>query len=231
MALAEVSRDAAPLQQLLVGRSGFLMGLEAPPQIDTNQSEVWDGSESWGSSERAPSYATLQKQAAGSDWLVRSIESLPDGQLVIRRDDLKKVPPRVGPAWLRCQLHVQDLRWARKELEVMLQRYLAARMFTQGLDRPFGAFLCACSNTALDESELGPNGSIAAEMGVAELTEVLGNGKLIFGALTPGEVGPPGIAMGGSGRKRTTRQGHTVSFCLFSYEPTTNDVASSDGAS
>jgi len=106
----------------------------------------------------------------------------------------------------------------------MVQRYLAARMFIPGLQRPFGGLLCACSNTASDESTVGQDGSIANEMDVAELAEVLGGTNLIAGALTTGEVGPPGIAMGGSGKKRTTRQGHTVSFCMFSYEPTTGEV-------
>ena len=44
----------------------------------------------WGSSQRAPSYASLRRQAAPSDWLVRSLEPLPGGGVVIRRENLKQ---------------------------------------------------------------------------------------------------------------------------------------------
>ena len=39
----------------------------------------------WGSSERAPSYTALRRQAASCDWLLRSLELLPGGSVVIRR--------------------------------------------------------------------------------------------------------------------------------------------------
>jgi len=216
-ALAEVSRGAGPLEQLLVERSGFLLGLEAPRQH--SEKKVWDGAESWGTSERAQSYTSMMKQSASSDWLVRSIEPSANGTLVVRREDLKKVPRRVGPAWFRCQLHVLDLRWARKELQLMLQRYLSLRMFLQNLQAPFGALVCQCSTT------VGSKESEESELGYMELSNVLGKDLPITGALTNGEVAPPGIYMGGLDGKRTTRQGHTVSMCLFSYEPTNKDEA------
>jgi len=216
-ALAEVTRGAGPLEQLLVERSGFLLGLEAPRQH--SEKKVWDGAESWGTSMRAPSYSAMAKQSASSDWLVRSIEPSADGTLVIRREDLKKVPRRVGPAWLRCQLHVRDLRWARKELQLMLQRYLSVRMFLQNLQAPFGALVCQCSTTVSSQK------TAEDELGYTELRDVLGKDLPITGALSHGEVAPPGIYMGGVENKRVTRQGHTVSMCLFSYEPTSEDVA------
>jgi len=216
-ALAEVSRGAGPLEQLLVERSGFLLGLEAPRQLSENT--AWDGSESWGTSMRAPSYTKMMKQSAGSDWLVRSIEPSANGALVVRREDLKKIPRRVGPAWFRCQLHVLDLRWARKELQLMLQRYLSVRMFLQNLQAPFGAMVCQCSTTVSSQESVG------GELGYMELNNVLGKDLPIAGALTHGELAPPGIYMGGFENKRTTRQGHTVSMCLFSYEPRNRDEA------
>lgn len=211
-ALAAVGDDAGQLEKFLIDRAGFLLGLEAPRQMDTDFSKVWDGGETWGSSDRAPSYGRLMKQACGSDWLVRSIEPLPDGRLVIRRDDLKRVPPRVGPSWLRCQLHVQDLRQARKELQLMLQRYLGARLFLPGLTPPVGALVCACSTTTSQDST-------DPELGMTEIREVFGDELPIAGLLTHGELVPPGISIGGLDRKRTTRQGHTVSLCFFSYQP------------
>lgn len=214
-ALEAVGREAGQLQQLLVGRSGFLLGLEAPQQMEDTRSKVWDGAESWGSSDRAASYAQLAKTAGASDWLVRSIEPLPDGRLVIRREDLRKVPPRVGPAWLRCQLHVRDDRQARKELILMLQRYLTARLFLPGLQAPLGALLCSCAASSGNNQEAG----MEAEMGYKEIREVLGDKLPVASVLTHGEVGPPGIAIGGLDQKRTTRQGHTISCCLLSYEP------------
>ncbi|CAE8703116.1 unnamed protein product, partial [Polarella glacialis] len=97
--LATACQEASPLQRLLIERGGFLLGLEAPPDLDTDNSKVFD--DAWGTSERAPAYAKLQRQAGGSDWLVRSLDLLPSGAVVVRREDLKRVPPRVGPAWLR----------------------------------------------------------------------------------------------------------------------------------
>jgi len=216
-ALAQVSQGARPLEQLLVERSGFLLGLEAPQQH--SDKKAWDGAESWGTSMRAPSYTSMMKQAAGSDWLVRSIETSANGTLVVRREDLKKIPRRVGPAWFRCQLHVLDLRWARKELQLMLQRYLSFRMFLQNLQAPFGALVCQCSTTVSSQE------SHEGELGYMELRNVLGKDLPITGALTHGEVSSPGIYMCGFENKRTTRQGHTVSMCLFSYEPTNKDQA------
>eukprot|EP00438_Fugacium_kawagutii_P010037 Skav212669 [mRNA] locus=scaffold1227:621609:630682:+ [translate_table: standard] len=75
--------EATPSQQLLIERSGFLLGLEAPKPLDPEKSKVYD--DVWGSSERAPSYTALRRQAASCDWLLRSLEKLPGGSIVVRR--------------------------------------------------------------------------------------------------------------------------------------------------
>lgn len=213
-ALEDVGRNAGPLERLLIERSGFLLGLEAPrQQMDPDRSKTWD--DTWASSARAPAYSWLQKQATASDWLVRSIELLPSGAIVVRREDLKRVPPRVGPAWLRCRLHVQDHRRARGELRLMLQRYLGARMMIpKPTPPPFGALVCAC-HTWVSASDTFGDG----EVGVAELDEVFGKQMSVACVATNLEVAPPGVAIGGIDQRRTTRQGHTASFAFLSYEP------------
>lgn len=209
-ALAEVTHEAGPLERMLVERSGFLMGFEAPEQLDPAREKVYD--DAWGSSERLPSYAQLQKQANGNDWLVRSIDPLPNGTIVVQREDLKRVPPRVGPSWVRCQLHVSDGRWARGELRLMVQRYLGARMMLNRLSPPIGAFVCACSTWGAGSQE-------DSEVGYTELVEAFGDRLPVARIVTHGEVAPPGVALGGTDQRRTARLGHTCSVGLLSYEP------------
>lgn len=209
-ALDEVTSEVEPLQRLLIQRSGFLLGFEAPETVDSTKSKEYD--DLWGSSERAPSYAQLAKQAHGSDWLVRSIDPLPNGTIVVQREDLKRVPRRVGAAWLRCQLHVADHRWARREMQLMIQRYLGARMMLSRATPPIGAIVCACPSWSSGEED-------EEEVGVTELQEAFGEHLPIARAVTHGEVAPTGVALGGVDQRRTARLGHTCSCCLLSYEP------------
>jgi len=207
-ALDEVGREAGPLERLLIERSGFLLGLEAPANLDPAKSKEYD--DQWGSSTRLPSYAMLAKQANQSDWLVRSIDPLPNGTIVVQREDLKQVPPRVGPSWLRIQLHVADKRRAQKELELMIQRYLGARMTLPRAAPPIGAFVCACASW---------DGDGEWEVGLKELREVFGEHLPVARAVTHGEVAPTGVALGGLMQRRTARLGHTCSLGFLSYEP------------
>jgi len=181
------------------------MGLEAPKPLDADKSKVYD--DIWGSSKAPPSYTKLANTAAGSDWLVRSLDVLPNKTIVVRRDDLKQVPRRVGVAWLRCQLHVRDSVRAGEELRLMIQRYLGARMFLPKATVPIGALVCACQSWK------------EAEVGIQELQEALGSQLTVASAGTHGEIAAPGISLGGVDAKRTMRQGHTMSCCLLSYEP------------
>lgn len=207
--LREVCRKATPLQRILIERSGFLMGLEAPKPLDPEKSKVYD--DVWGSSERAPSYTALRKQAAACDWLLRSLEPLPGGSVVIRRDNLKRVPPRVGPRWLRCQLHVFDERQGKEELRLSLQRYMGARMTLDSAGcsalRPFGALIFACRSWCEQ----------ADGVGVAEVSAAFDPPVTVVTVNVCGEVAQPGIALGGVDQKRTTVQGHTATCCFLSY--------------
>mmetsp|Transcript_77295 Transcript_77295/g.121700 ORF Transcript_77295/g.121700 Transcript_77295/m.121700 type:complete len:586 (-) Transcript_77295:7-1764(-) len=206
--LQEVSKQATPLQQLLIERSGFLLGLEAPKPLDPEKSKVYD--DVWGSSERAPSYTALRRQANSCDWLLRSLEPLPGGSVVIRRDNLKRVPPRVGPAWLRCQLHVFNERKGKQELELMLQRYMGARMtIPVPVGAPFGAVVFTCHSWCANND--------GEEVAVAELSRAFSAVPVVT-VNCCGEVAMPGIALGGVDQKRTTVQGHTATCCFFSYE-------------
>jgi len=208
--LQEVSKQATPLQQLLIERSGFLLGLEAPKPLDPEKSKVYD--DVWGSSERAPSYTALRRQAASCDWLLRSLELLPGGSVVISRDNLKRVPPRVGPAWLRCQLHVFDERQGKQELELMLQRYMGARMTIGApLNAPFGALIFTCRSWCSKYNH-------GEEVGVSEVSKAFDRLMPIVTVNVCGEVAMPGIALGGIDQKRTTVQGHTATCCFLSYE-------------
>ncbi|CAK9075197.1 FIST domain-containing protein, partial [Durusdinium trenchii] len=190
-------------------------GLEAPKPLDPDKSKVYD--DVWGSSERAPSYTALRRQAANCDWVVRSLETLPGGSVVIRRDDLKRVPPRVGPAWLRCQLHVFDEHQGKKELQLMLQRYMGARMTLPctGLKRPFGVLVFACRSWCARYFEESPG----EEVGLAEVSAAFDPPVPSVTVNVCGEVAQPGIALGGVDTKRTTVQGHTATCCFLSYEP------------
>mmetsp|Transcript_48684 Transcript_48684/g.136146 ORF Transcript_48684/g.136146 Transcript_48684/m.136146 type:complete len:728 (-) Transcript_48684:78-2261(-) len=209
--LAATIRDAGPLNRVLIKRSGILIGMEAPRQpLDGERSQVYD--DIWGSSNRAPSYAELQRQATSGDWLVRSVEPLPDGSVVIRREDLKRVPPRVGPAWLRCQLHVHDDMWARDEFKLSLQRYLGARMMLPYAGELMGVLVCACSCRSRGAE------SDSEEWTTAEMREVFGEGLPMASVATNGEISPPGVSLGGSDKTRTTWQGHTTSCCFLTYE-------------
>jgi len=210
-ALAEVLKETGPLDKFLIERDGFFLGLEAASQpIDSNRNQVYD--DCWGSARRAPSYAQLASQTIGTDWLVRTIEPMPNGAVVLRRDDLKQVPPRVGPAWLRCQLHVRNTHRAREEIKLMMQRYLGARMLLNNASQPIGALIGICASWAAAAEEEG------AEVGYAELQEIFGEALPIARVWTNGEIAGPGVALGDSPR-RTNRQGHTASCCILSYEP------------
>eukprot|EP00435_Cladocopium_sp_Y103_P059956 s329_g21.t1 len=202
--LQEVSKQATPLQQLLIERSGFLLGLEAPKPLDPEKSKVYD--DVWGSSERAPSYTALRRQANSCDWLLRSLEQLPGGSIVIRRDNLKRVPPRVGPAWLRCQLHVFNERKGKQELELMLQRYMGARMtIPVPVGAPFGAVVFTCHSWCANND--------GEDVGVAEVSGAFDPPVPVVTVNVCGEVAQPGIALGGVDQKRTTVQGHTATCC------------------
>eukprot|EP00931_Biecheleriopsis_adriatica_P065398 TRINITY_DN39926_c0_g1_i1.p1 TRINITY_DN39926_c0_g1~~TRINITY_DN39926_c0_g1_i1.p1 ORF type:complete len:592 (+),score=113.78 TRINITY_DN39926_c0_g1_i1:266-1777(+) len=210
--LAAVSRDASPLQKLLIEKSGFLLGLEAPKQLDPDKSKVYD--DIWGSSKRAPSYASLKKMTSNSDWLVRSLEALPSGSVVIRRDNLKRVPPRVGPAWLRCQLHVLDDSYGRQELDLMLQRYLGSRMtLPSPAGRPLAALMFTCSVWAANA-----RAAMEEEVGLKEVAQLFGDDLPVVSMDVCGEVVPPGVTIGGMDQKRTTVQGHTATCCFLSYD-------------
>mmetsp|Transcript_40114 Transcript_40114/g.89909 ORF Transcript_40114/g.89909 Transcript_40114/m.89909 type:complete len:249 (-) Transcript_40114:222-968(-) len=208
--LEAVCKQASPLQQLLIEKSGYLLGLEAPKPLDHDKSKVYD--DIWGSSERAPSYSSLRRQAAACDWLVRSLEPLPGGSVVIRRENLKRIPPRVGPAWVRCQVHVFDEQQGRQELQLMLQRYMGARMTLQTPGRPFGAMIFTCRSWF-------PHAE--GEVGVAEVSAAFDPPPTMVSVNVCGEVAHPGIALAGVDQKRTTVQGHTATFCFLSYEPST----------
>ncbi|CAE7562277.1 unnamed protein product [Symbiodinium natans] len=209
--LEAVCRQASPVQQLLIEKGGYLLGLEAPQPLDPDKSKVYD--DVWGSSERAPSYSSLRRQAASCDWLVRSLEPLPGGSVVIRRENLKRIPPRVGPAWVRCQVHVFDERQGRQELQLMLQRYMGARMtLPTPAGKPFGAMIFTCSSWFAQAEE---------EVGVAEVSAAFDPPPTVVSVNVCGEVAHPGIALGGVDQKRTTIQGHTATCCFLSYEPST----------
>jgi len=218
--LADVSKDAGPLERLLLDRSGFLLGLEAPQQpVDPNKSKEYD--DLWGSSERLPSYDNLQKRAISSDWLVRSLESMPNDSVVVRREDLKRVPPRVGPSWLRAQLHVRDATKAQEELQLMMQRYLGVRMMMSKAPAPIGAIVCTCASWAAEAEATREKGH--TEVGYDELREVWGQQLPITGLSTNGEIAPPGVSVGGVNKRWTTRQGHTSSCCIMVYDPDVHD--------
>eukprot|EP00439_Symbiodinium_sp_Y106_P063066 s5068_g9.t1 len=208
--LEAVCKQASPVQQLLIEKGGYLLGLEAPRDpLDPDKSKVYD--DVWGSSERAPSYSSLRRQAAACDWLVRSLEPLPGGSVVIRRENLKRIPPRVGPAWVRCQVHVFDERQGRQELQLMLQRYMGARMtLPTPAGKPFGAMIFTCRSWFAQAED---------EVGVAEVSAAFDPPPTVVSVNVCGEVAHPGIALGGVDQKRTTIQGHTATCCFLSYEP------------
>ena len=194
--LEAVCRQASPVQQLLIEKGGYLLGLEAPQPLDPDKSKVYD--DVWGSSERAPSYSSLRRQAASCDWLVRSLEPLPSGSVVIRRENLKRIPPRVGPAWVRCQVHVFDERQGRQELQLMLQRYMGARMtLPMPAGKPFGAMIFTCRSWFAQAED---------EVGVAEISAAFDPPPTVVSVNVCGEVAHPGIALGGVDQKRTTIQ-------------------------
>mmetsp|Transcript_57521 Transcript_57521/g.106235 ORF Transcript_57521/g.106235 Transcript_57521/m.106235 type:complete len:593 (-) Transcript_57521:275-2053(-) len=216
-ALAEILEQADPVEKRLIERSGLLIGLEAPKQLDPQRNKVYD--DMWGSSQRAPSYAHLAKTAGLSDWLVRSIEKLPDGAIVVRRDDLKQVPRKVGASWLRMQLHVHNGYRAREELRLMLQRYFAARFMLPQTSVPFGAMSVTCSSWASSDEGSG------SEVAYRELREAMEQSGTavpdlpIAAATVCGEIAPPGVTLGGLDSKRTARHGHTASCAVMTYEP------------
>eukprot|EP00930_Biecheleria_cincta_P096913 TRINITY_DN88685_c0_g1_i1.p1 TRINITY_DN88685_c0_g1~~TRINITY_DN88685_c0_g1_i1.p1 ORF type:complete len:625 (+),score=81.98 TRINITY_DN88685_c0_g1_i1:123-1997(+) len=213
--LAAVSRAASPLQQILIEKHGFLLGLEAPGQLDPTKSKTYD--DVWGSSERAPSYASLRKRTSAIDWLVRSLEPLPSGSVVIRHENLRAVPPRVGPAWLRCQVHVFDEQRAQQELQLMFQRYSGTRMALPiPPTRPIGAIIFTCAAWASFAQLDGKH-----EVGHHDIKGLFGEHIPVASVNVCGEVAPAGITIGGLDEKRTTMQGHTATFCFFSYEPHT----------
>ena len=203
--LEAVCRQASPVQQLLIEKGGYLLGLEAPQPLDPDKSKVYD--DVWGSSQRAPSYSSLRRQAASCDWLVRSLEPLPGGSVVIRRENLKRIPPRVGPAWVRCQVHVFDERQGRQELQLMLQRYMGARMtLPTPAEKPFGAMIFTCRSWFAQAEE---------EVGVAEILAAFDPPPTVVSANVCGEVAHPGIALGGVDQKRTTIQAGVLKGQMF----------------
>jgi small ligand-binding sensory domain FIST len=216
-ALTQVLKEASPTAQRDIYRDGFLLGFEAPEQskgfLDASRSKVYD--DTWGTSDRAPSYAKLAKLATSSDWLLRSHEDLPDGTILVRRDDLKQVPPRVGPRWLRMQLHISDRAYAKKEMRRMLQCYAGARMMMAKASPPFGALACVCKSVASKASAEGEE-----EVSYADtVASLFGDQLPIASATVCGEIAPQGVTLGGINERRTARHGHTASCCFFSYEP------------
>ena len=201
--LEAVCKQASPVHQLLIEKGGYLLGLEAPRDpLDPDKSKVYD--DVWGSSERAPSYSSLRRQAAACDWLVRSLEPLPGGSVVIRRENLKRIPPRVGPAWVRCQVHVFDERQGRQELQLMLQRYMGARMtLPTPAGKPFGAMIFTCRSWFAQAED---------EVGVAEVSAAFDPPPTVVSVNVCGEVAHPGIALGGVDQKRTTIQARLHKF-------------------
>lgn len=208
--MAAITKEADPQFQRLIERSGFLLGFEAPAQLDHDKAKVFD--DYWGSSERAPSYTSLAKQAGNSDWLVRRLEPLPSGAVVVHREDLKRVPPRVGPRWLRCKLHVPDDRWARSELKLMVQRYMGARLTLAKPVPPLAVLSFSCATWAANAQKSGKG-----EVARTELQEVFGQAIPFVGVSGRGEVAASGISLATMNSKPTVVQCFTASSCIISY--------------
>ena len=86
----ETSKSQKAQESWLVGGlehvSPHILGMSSsqpPPSRAPVDRQVYD--DVWGSSERAPSYTALRRQANSCDWLLRSLEPLPGGSVVIRR--------------------------------------------------------------------------------------------------------------------------------------------------
>eukprot|EP00929_Paragymnodinium_shiwhaense_P029385 TRINITY_DN16846_c0_g1_i1.p1 TRINITY_DN16846_c0_g1~~TRINITY_DN16846_c0_g1_i1.p1 ORF type:complete len:612 (+),score=125.92 TRINITY_DN16846_c0_g1_i1:71-1906(+) len=203
--LTAATAELSDIEQMLVDRSGLLIGLETPAEIK----------EVSGGDEKPTTRSELTKMALPKDWVVRSYEDMLSGDsIILRRENLKRVPPRVGPQYLRMQLHVQDCTWAQQEEKTNFQRYMGARMFSsQDNGTPFGALALTCTHWAKRAAAIGE-----AEVGLRAIKEVLGE-LPVAGASVSGELAPAGISMGGVDNTRTAQHGYSSAACIFSYEP------------
>jgi small ligand-binding sensory domain FIST len=198
-AIAAACKSLGPLDEVLMNRNGLLMGIE------TKKEEVTMNS----MDTTAPS---IQRDSTKSQYLVRSFQFMPDGDLYVRSHDFKRVPPNVGEPRKNVQLHVRDEYRAHEDCKLMLRRYSVARLCFQECEAPVctGAvvFHCAASDTSVDGFS-------------AELRSLFGRKDMpVSRANLRGEIGPPmGIAMGGIDSRHTDRHGHTVTGCLFCYNP------------
>merc|ERR1712137_883387 len=88
----------------------------------------------------------LRKQSP-SEYLVRSFEFMPDGELYVRSHNFNQVPAKVGEPQKNFQLHVRDDYRAHADCMLMLKRYTVARLCFQDREPPpcSGAMLFHCS--------------------------------------------------------------------------------------
>lgn len=198
-AIAEACRSVGPLDEVLVNRNGLLMGIDSqrelvrPPAIGPR-------------SEKPKSAREQSRQ-----YLVRSFQFMPGGELYVRSHNFNRVPPHVGEPRKNVKLHVRDDYRAHEDCMMMLKRYSVARLCFQETPAPScsGAIIFHCNAWTAGVGELQ-----------AELQSMLGKDALpVTSATLRGEIGPSGVNLGGVDARPTDRHGHAVLTCLFCHSP------------
>eukprot|EP00929_Paragymnodinium_shiwhaense_P014512 TRINITY_DN122423_c0_g1_i1.p1 TRINITY_DN122423_c0_g1~~TRINITY_DN122423_c0_g1_i1.p1 ORF type:complete len:603 (+),score=119.53 TRINITY_DN122423_c0_g1_i1:119-1927(+) len=205
--LATMTRQMNDVAQMLIDRSGLLIGLEAPAQINFDNLSRMNSASSKDSAAEA-------KMPMLQDWVLRSFEEMLSGDsIILRRENLKRIPARVGPQTLRMKLHVQDCTWAQAEETLNFQRYQGTRMMMSQESVPFGGMALTCRRWAQRAQAIGEE-----EVGCRAIKQALGD-LPVAGARVCGEVAPAGITTGGTKQCRTAQHGYSSASCVFSYEP------------
>ncbi|CAK0841141.1 unnamed protein product [Prorocentrum cordatum] len=185
-----------------MNRNGLLMGIE------TRREEL-------GRSDRTPSSAREQSR----QYLVRSFQFMPEGELYVRSHNFNRVPPNVGEPRKNVKLHVRDDYRAHEDRIVMLKRYSMARLCFQETPPPF------CSGAIIFHCDAG---SAKVDEFREELQNMLGKDSLpVTSATLRGEIGPAGVHLGGIDARPTDRHGHATLTCIFCHSPpnqVTNEV-------
>jgi len=180
-AIAEACKSVGPLDEVLIKRNGLLMGIETGREEQTRQ------------------------------YLVRSFQFMPEGDLYVRSHNFNRVPPNVGEPQKNVKLHVRDDYRTHEDCMVMLKRYFVARLCFQETPAPFcsGALIFHCNAGTAEVDELKD-----------ELQNMLGQDALpVTNATMRGEIGPAGVILGGVDVRPTDRHGHAILTCLFCHSP------------
>jgi small ligand-binding sensory domain FIST len=210
--LQDIRKTATPLEEVLIGRSGFLLGVESPKEPEASNTNV--------SGNLPPS---VTRGNVDSKWLMRSFEAMPGGELYVRNHDFKSIPRKVGLQRKTIQLHVQDEYQTRESGRLMLERYGGARMMMDSAPACFGVLTFQCPR-----SQPGTAGLPSADEHEEQLRSMLGLEELaVAGCILRGEFGPTGMALGGYDAQRTARHSHTVTTCVLCYSAPKVGVAGS----